>query len=384
MQTSPSYIFSNYQKFVCPRCECLLNSLYHLPLVVPCGHTFCHVCIEEEYLEKKKFRCDLCKAETTEHYSQFPTNFYILNIRKNKIKNEYIFIGGKSPKVNKELPNSSKYSRNKAPNISLTYSFGGTIQNKSYLYYLINNELTYTFFNNKLEIIKREVKFKKIEESEFKTDSDFSNKNTSKKYIDSTSKILDNKKEFDKISNLMKNEDEKEENVKKSFEIIDFYGDETQKKKKYPPLYNYFELLKKLFKIGDKYNKKYFNQIIIFICRLLMFYILLKMNIYFIRNIDVAFFYLFICILIEKENTIYEISTKIKMFIALSCFYFVENIVKSLGFKYLIEISTYISNMSSGTRTLYNILVLGNDSTLNLIVFTILNILSNLHLLLNN
>ena len=86
---------------------------------------------------------------------------------------------------------------------------------------------------------------------------------------------------------------------------------------------------------------------------------------------DVAFFYLFICILDEKENTIYEISTKIKMLMALSCFYFIENIVKSLGFKYLIEISTYISNMSSGTRTLYNILVLGNDSTLNLIVFTI-------------
>ena len=120
-----------------------------------------------------------------------------------------------------------------------------------------------------------------------------------------------------------------------------------------------------------------------FIIRLLMFFILLTINIYFIKYIDVAFFYLFVCILVEKENTIYEISTKIKMFLALSCFYFVENIVKSLGFKYLIEMSTYISNISSGTRTLYNIIVLGNDSTLNLIVFTILNILSNLHLLLN-
>ena len=381
MQTSPSYIFSNYQKFICPRCECFLNSTHHIPLVVPCGHTFCNVCIEEEYLEKKKFRCDLCKSITTEHYSIFPTNFYILKIRKDKIKNEYIFKGGKSPRINKDISNASRSSRNKMNNISITYSFG----NKPYLNYSINNELTYTFFNNKLEIIKREVEFVKKEEPEFKTDcsSDFSNKKNSKKYKKLTSEILENKKENDKISNLKKNEDEKEDNVKKSFEIIDFYGDETQKKKKYPPLYNYFELLKKLFKIGDKYNKKYFNKIIIFIFRLLMFFILFKLNIYFIRNIDVAFFYLFVCILIEKENTIYEISTKIKMFIALSCFYFVENIVKSLGFKYLIEISTYISNMSSGTRTLYNILVLGNDSTLNLIVFTILNILSNLHLLLN-
>ena len=107
------------------------------------------------------------------------------------------------------------------------------------------------------------------------------------------------------------------------------------------------------------------------------------MNIYIIKYIDVAFFYLFVCILLEKENTIYEIASKIKMLLALSCFYFVENIVKSLGFKYLIDMSSYISNISSATRTLFNILVLGNDSTLNLVVFIILNILSNLHLLLN-
>ena len=71
------------------------------------------------------------------------------------------------------------------------------------------------------------------------------------------------------------------------------------------------------------------------------------------------------------------------MFIALSCFYFVERIVKNLGFKYLIDMSSYISNISSGTRTLFNLLVLGSDSTLNLVVFIILSILSNLHLLLN-
>jgi hypothetical protein len=175
-------------------------------------------------------------------------------------------------------------------------------------------------------------------------------------------------------------EEIKEEEVK-IIEIIDFYGEYFEKKLKYPALYNYFEMLKKIFKYGDKYNKKYCNQIFIFIFRVLMLYILLQANIYLIKSIDVALFFLFISILVEKENTIYEISTKIKMFLALSCFYFVENIVKSLGFKYLIDMSTYISNMSNATRTLYNLLVLGNESTLNLIVFFILNILSNLHLL---
>ena len=115
----------------------------------------------------------------------------------------------------------------------------------------------------------------------------------------------------------------------------------------------------------------------------LMFCILFTINVLFVKYVDVAFFFLFVNILIEKENTIYEISTKIKMLLALSCFYFIENIVKSLGFRYLIDMSSYISNMSSGTRTLFNLLVLGNDSTLNLIVFAILNILSNLNLLSN-
>ena len=130
-------------------------------------------------------------------------------------------------------------------------------------------------------------------------------------------------------------------------------------------------------------SKKYFNKVITFITRTIVFWGIIILNIYLIKYIDVAFFFLFVNILLEKENTIYEISTKIKMFLALSCFYFVERIVKNLGFKYLIDMSSYISNISSGTRTLFNLLVLGSDSTLNLVVFIILNILSNLHLLLN-
>jgi hypothetical protein len=382
MQASPSYIYSTYQKCICPRCEFFLNSTHHVPIVAPCGHTFCDKCIEEEYLEKRKFRCDLCKMETTEHFSKFPTNFYILNIRKNKVKNESIFKGGKSPKINRNN-NILNYSKTNSSNISITYSYGGSLQKKE-TNYSINNELTYTFFNNKLDIIKRDVEFEK-KTPDIKTDcpSDFSNKKISQRYRRISTDILQSQNDNKNLSNLIKNEEEKENIEKKSIKIIDFYGDGIEKKKKYPPLYNYFELLKKLFKYGDKYNKKYFNQIFMFVFRFFMILILLITNIYFIKYIDVAFFYLFVCILVEKENTIYEISTKIKMFLALSCFYFVENIVKSLGFKYLIEISSYISNISSGTRTLYNILVLGNDSTLNLVVFTILNILSNLHLLLN-
>ena len=381
MQSSPSYIFSNYQKFICPRCEFLLNSTVHVPIVAPCGHTFCNICIEEEYLEKKKFRCDLCKAETTTHYSQFPTNFYILNIRRNKIKNEYIYVGGRTQRLSYDVTNISKNVKNPYSNTSITYSFGGSLRKFNYT---INNENTYTFFNNKLEIIKREVEINKKEEEDIKShySSDYSNQNNSGRSRKISSILLSKNDDMKKISNIIENED-KDMNEKKSIEIIDFYGDGAEKKQKYPPLYNYFELLKKIFKYGDKFNKKYCNQIFIFIFRVLMFCILFTVNIFFIKYIDLAFFFLFISILIEKENTIYEISTKIKMFLALSCFYFVENIVKSLGFKYLIDMSSYISNISSGTRTLYNILVLGNDSTLNLIVFTILNILSNLHLLLN-
>ena len=383
MQTSQSYIFSTYQKFLCPRCEFLLNSTVHVPIVAPCGHTFCNICIEEEFLEKKKFRCDLCKAETTEHFSQFPTNFYILNIRRNKIKNEYIFRGGKSPVIPKDTTSIPRYNKSYSSNISITYSDGRSKKNLSLKKnYKINNEITYTFFNNKLEIIKREVEFKK-EEKAPKSDlvNNIDERIDSSRYRKMSFNTTTSSTRTRTIKKISGNVQEiKEEEVKK-IEMIDFYGEYTEKKLKYPALYNYFEMLKKIFKYGDKYNKKYCNQIFVFIFRVLMISILLQMNIYLIKYIDVALFFLFVSILAEKENTIYEISTKIKMFLALSCFYFMENIIKSLGFRYLIDMSTYISNMSNATRTLYNLLVLGNESTLNLIVFTILNILSNLHLL---
>ena len=379
MESSASYIYSPFQKFLCPRCEFLLNSIVHVPIVAPCGHTFCCICIEEEFLEKNKFRCDLCKVETSVHFSLFPKNLYILNIRKNKIKNEKIFVGGKSPIT---LNRSNKLIRSTTSNSSLALSYKNQAKKLSALFSVVN-EITYTYCNNKIEIIKREVDFDNIINDKKEYPSDYSNKKNSGRFRRIGSNYLydDNINYNNKGFNLF--EDDLKEEIPKNTELIDFYGDEIEKKHKYPPLYNYTELLKKIYKFQDKYVGKYFNKIIIFILRTIIFFALLILNIYLIKYIDVAFFFLFVSILLEKEKTIYEISTKIKMLLALSCFYFVENIVKNLGFKYLIDMSTYISNISSGTRTLFNLLVLGNDSTLNLVVFIILNILSNLHLLLN-
>lgn len=376
MQLSSSYIYSYYQKFICPRCEFLLNTTIHIPIVAPCGHTFCCVCLEEEFLEKNKFRCDLCKAETSQHYSTYPKNLYILSIRKNKIKNEKIYVGGKSPIMIKNNNTREKFKRSISSALSLSETEGKNSDN----FYSIENSITYQYINNNFEIIKREVDFDYVLDPKGGFLSDFSNK---KKFRQYGTRCLDD----DMINNNNKKlfhifEDDLKTEIPKTIVIKDFYGD--GKKYKYPPLYNYTELLKKIYKYQDKYVKKYFsNTLIIFIFRVFAFFALLFMNIYLIKYIDVAFFYLFVCILLEKENTIYEIASKIKMLLALSCFYFVENIVKSLGFKYLIDMSSYISNISSATRTLFNILVLGNDSTLNLVVFIILNILSNLHLLLN-
>ena len=380
MQFSSSYIFSHYQKFICPRCEFLLNSTVHIPIVAPCGHTFCCVCIEEEFLEKNKFRCDLCKAETSKHFSLFPKNLYILNIRKNKIKNENIFVGGKSPIM---LNRNTKLVRSTTSNSSLALSFGGSQVKKLATLFSIVSEITYQFCDNKFEIIEREVNLDNINSNSIKDcPSDFSNKKNSSRFRRiGTNYLYDDSINYNKKINLF--EDDLKQEIPKKIEIIDFYGDGVEKKSKYPPLYNYTELLKKLFKYQDKYVKKYFNKVITFITRTIVFWGIIILNIYLIKYIDVAFFFLFVNILLEKENTIYEISTKIKMFLALSCFYFVERIVKNLGFKYLIDMSSYISNISSATRTLFNLLVLGNDSTLNLVVFIILNILSNLYLLLN-
>ena len=382
MQISSSYIYSHYQKFICPRCEFLLNSTVHIPIVAPCGHTFCCICIEEEFLEKNKFRCDLCKAETSEHYSLYPKNLYILNIRKNKIKNENIYVGGKSPLM---LNRNTKLIRSTTSNSSLALSYGGSQVKKLAACFSVVNEITYQFYDNKFEIIKREVNLNSIIDRKYDCPSDYSNKKNSSRFR----KIGNNYLNDDSINYYHKKsmdifEENLKEKLSKNEEIIDFYGDKMEKKHKYPPLYNYTELLKKIYKYQDKYIKKYLKKkIIIFILRTLFFFGLLILNIYLIKYIDLAFFFLFANILLEKENTIYEISTKIKMLLALSCFYFIENIVKNLGFKYLIDMSSYISNISSGTRTLFNLLVLGSDSTLNLVVFIILNISSNLHLLLN-
>ena len=378
MELSSSYIYSPYQKFICPRCEFLLNSTIHIPIVAPCGHTFCCICIEDDFKAINKFRCDICKKETYEHFSMFPKNLYILSIRKNKIKNENIYIGGKSPQV---LNKSTKYIRSiTSSNSSLLLSYGGNQIKKKSSFYSIVNEITYKFYDNKFEIIEREVNLDNFINENKDCPSDYSNKKISNRF--QRLYLYD-----DNINNCKKplnlSDDDYKEIIPKKIDIIDFYGDDIERKKKYPPMYNYTELLKKIFKYQDKYVKKYFNAIIVFIVRTLAFFGLLILNIYLIKYIDLAFFFLFINILLEKENTIYEISIKIKMLLALSCFYFIENIVKNLGFKYLIDMSSYISNISSGTRTLFNLLVLGNDSTLNLVVFIILNICSNLHLLLN-
>ena len=379
MELSSSYIYSPYQKFICPRCEFLLNSTVHIPIVAPCGHTFCCICIEEDFKSINKFRCDLCKKETYEHFSMFPKNLYILRIRKNKIKNENIFIGGRSPRV---LNKNTKYIRSiTSSNSSLLLSYGGNQIKKISSFYSIVNEITYRFCNNKFEIIEREVNLDNIFDENKDCPSDYSNKKISNRFQRiGNSYLYDDNINISKFNLL---DDDYKEIIPKKIDIIDFYGDATGRKKKYPSMYNYTELLKKIFKYHDKYVKKYFNAIIIFVVRTLAFFGLLILNIFLIKYIDLAFFFLFINILLEKENTIYEISIKIKMLLALSCFYFIENIVKNLGFKYLIDMSSYISNISSGTRTLFNLLVLGNDSTLNLVVFIILNICSNLHLLLN-
>ena len=381
MQLSSSYIFSHYQKFICPRCEFLLNSTVHIPIVAPCGHTFCSICIEEEFLEKNKFRCDLCKSETSKHFSLFPKNFYILNIRKNKMKNENIYVGGKSTIM---MNHSLKLIRSNTSKNIIELPLGESRAKRMATFYKIVNVITYKFYENKLEIIEREVNLDNINDiSKKECPSDFSNQKNSSRFRRIGYNYLD-----DNYINYTKKtlnifEDDLKQEIPKKIEIIDFYGDGGVKKNKYPPLYNYTELLKKIFKYQDKYVKKYFNAIITFFIRAFVFFAILILNIYLIKYIDLAFFFLFVNILLEKENTIYQISTKIKMFIALSCFYFVERIVKNLGFKYLIDMSSYISNISSGTRTLFNLLVLGSDSTLNLVVFIILNILSNLHLLLN-
>ena len=372
-----STVFSNGIKFECPRCEFLLNSTAHIPIVAPCGHTFCDKCIQEDFYQRKKFRCDLCGAESKIHYSKYPTNKYILNIRRLKIKKEDIFVGGKTTIIKIDESSTKSYSFNVKYKIKKLYSK-----------YKIINAVTYTFKNNKFEIITREVDLKKkLDNEDAKTNysTDIDRKNTiSYRALNKMNLKEETKRKKSGASSSPPIEKTLNE-VKPENRMImlDFYGDEESNKQKYSSLYNYFELMKKIFKLGDKYNKKFMNNYFLFIARFLIFCLLLTVNIYMIKYIDIGFFFLFVSILYEKEDYINQISKKIKMFLALSSFYLLESVVKSLGLKYLINMSSYINNIISGIRTLYNLLVLGNDSTLDFIVLIILNILSNMNLLLS-
>ena len=373
-----STVFSNGIKFECPRCEFLLNSTGHVPIVAPCGHTFCDKCIQEDFYQRKKFRCDLCKAESTIHYSKYPTNKYILNIRRLKLKKENIFEGGKTTTLKKIEENSNKsYSFNKKYKLKQLCSK-----------YKIINAITYIFKKNKFEIIKREVDLKqKSDDDDAKTNysTDIERKNSiSYRTLNMMNLREEEKKKKDGIPSSPPIEKKLTETKSDNkMEMIDFYGDEESNKQKYASLYNYFELMKKLFKLGDKYNKKFMNNIFLFLARFLMFCFLMIVNIYMIKYIDIGFFFLFVSILYEKEDYINQISKKIKMLLALSSFYLIESVIKSLGLKYLINMSSYVNNIISGIRTLFNLLVLGNDSTLNFVVLIILNILSNMNLLLS-
>ena len=286
-----STVFSNGIKFECPRCEFLLNSTAHIPIVAPCGHTFCDKCIQEDFYQRKKFRCDLCGAESKIHYSKYPTNKYILNIRRLKIKKEDIFVGGKTTIIKIDESSTKSYSFNVKYKIKKLYSK-----------YKIINAVTYTFKNNKFEIITREVDLKKkLDNEDAKTNysTDIDRKNTiSYRALNKMNLKEETKRKKSGASSSPPIEKTLNE-VKPENRMImlDFYGDEESNKQKYSSLYNYFELMKKIFKLGDKYNKKFMNNYFLFIARFLIFCLLLTANIYMIKYIDIGFFFLFVSIL---------------------------------------------------------------------------------------
>lgn len=47
----------------CTVCTYKYNEYDHIPLCMPCGHSYCHMCIERECVGLVLFTCPQCRQE---------------------------------------------------------------------------------------------------------------------------------------------------------------------------------------------------------------------------------------------------------------------------------------------------------------------------------
>ena len=348
---------SEIPKSKCFMCSNIYNSNTIIPLILPCGHTFCDKCIEKEYNKKNTFICKFCDKKIYTHYSKFIKNEYILSlIDKKMLSNEFCDI---------------KYIKNLKKINQIWYNF-------------INNEFDDLLHPKPKPIIplteiKQDIKEKEKEIKEEKKQKFSNSKSANNLYNDdSHNKTIDTTLS----STFQKKNNSKYSTVKSTKKkTIEYFIKPTNKE--YSQLFNYFEVIKNILKYNDKFKNvgkigkfiKIIYQPIILIFFLILHYYLL------LYNFEFGLFYIFICILYVNENNIYDVVLKVKMYTAFVSLLLLEDLIYKLRISYLNSFTLFY-NVLIGSRTIYTIFILGNELTLNTIIINILWIMCLGHLLL--
>lgn len=331
------------EKLKCPMCKNVFNSTVSIPISVPCGHTYCIECIENEYMKKKSFTCTKCKIKYLTHYSKFQTNYTVLNIRRYKVKYENFC----------DLDNYSISYKNKLQK---------------------SEEIFFSFYNNKFydHIYEKEIERKNrineiYEKRKIEKDKNKIERKESKK--EESNKKYEKKKSSEKKRNYL---------VKRQSL---YYS-------QYPSLYNYFEIIKYIYNYIKDWDKikniknKTFKKIFPIIYKPLFLILCIIINSYLFNNFRFGIFFLFCSILYEPEEDLYDITKKLKMFTVLGYYIFFEDGIYKIGIGYLFNSISLFNNIFSASITILNILILGSESTLNGLVGKILKGMSMADLLL--
>ena len=345
---------SQIEKLSCLYCKETFNTTTKMPLCIPCGHTYCLKCVEDEYFKKTSFTCQKCRIRYLMHYSKFPTNYFILNIHRYKIKYEDF-----------------------CDKIPIDYKTQLKITKE--VFYFYKNNVFENLLKDKPFICISSIKKKQKEEEEEKKS------NNKQIFKEKNNKFNLNKKINEKINinssnkkNIQKNEDKKNSsNHQRNYLIKRISIDNNQ----FPSIYNYFEFNILIYSYMNKYKEKLFGKFFDFLYKSLIIFLIFFINYLLVQNINFGIFFLFISILYEPEEDMIDVVKKLKMFIAISTYLLIEDITYSFGLNYIFNFSL-MNKLLTGLRTIINILTLGSDYTLNSIIGKILKLMVEFHLLI--
>lgn len=155
----------------------------------------------------------------------------------------------------------------------------------------------------------------------------------------------------------------------------------SNSKDEFSSLFNYFELMRQIINYTDAYKNNFLKKLFHFIYKPLMCFLLMILNWLILQHYEFGYVFLFISIMYEKSNNIKGIAKKTKMFSLFAVFFLIETFLSEIGMQ-LISNVTIVKNGLTCVRTIFIIIVLGNEYTLNWAIGSLFTVMNNMNLLL--